>query len=171
MPLSVRLIIVSFLALAVTGKVPCGERGAAVHAEGNVVMNVASESDEGFCTRAWKELSIRSDGSTSLFTHVSFALHRNGDPVRCGTTHPSFGALQQAFALVDLCTNVLDKYDVESFLTAFFFNQLDESNSGSQDDSDAVSGLSGYCDMGPKRTVIQLDRAVFLPERDCVLLL
>jgi hypothetical protein len=161
MMLSFQLIIVNFLALAVTGKVLSEEgrqRVAEVQVEGDVFMNMAPEIDVGSCTRALKDLSIDPDGSTSLFSHVSFDLHRNGDPFHCGATRPLLGAFQQALALVDFCTNELDKYQVESFLTAFFATQLDESDEcGSEDDDDAVSGLLGYCDMGPERTVVQLD--------------
>ena len=92
----------------------------------------------------------------SALDEISFAVHRNGEPEACGIAAASLKAMGAALStLEDGCTRDLDKYQVETLLTEFLSSALDAC--GSTDDQNAPEGLSGYCDMGPDRTVIQSD--------------
>ena len=153
-------LITSWLALAVSGKVvDYHERVAEVQVGDDASFDfVPPEEKEGSaCARALKELSL-SPNDDSVFSRVSFAIHRNGSPQPCGIAPPSLSALQQAMVDMEICDGLMnDKYQVEAFLTHFFSTQLASNDCSSEDDENATPGMLGYCDMGPERTVIQRD--------------
>lgn len=122
--------------------------------------------DVSACTRALKDLSIHPEqDSESVFSKVSFSIHRNGEPDACGVVPPSVPALQQALANLESYDAALDKYQVESFLTGFFATRLGSGKCGSDDES---SSLFSFCDMGFERTVVQLDhqKLIHVPHGD-----
>jgi hypothetical protein len=92
-------------------------------------------------------------------TTFNMILHRNGEPDACGEALSSPISFATAIHKLSLCDkDAFDKYDVEAILTTLLLDQLSPSDScGSTDNATAVPGLSGYCDMGPDRTVIQED--------------
>ncbi len=116
--------------------------------EAEVLVDVSS------CTRALKDLSIHPEQATeSIFSKVSFAVHRSGETEACGVAPPSVTALQHALASLESYDAVLNKYQVESFLTGFFADRLGSGKCG----PDEGTSLFDYCDEGPARTVIQPD--------------
>jgi hypothetical protein len=118
----------------------------------------SSSETKNDCLRALSDL--KNNGDDSLFNGVSFVLHRNGEPDYCGLIESSFDALEQALEDINGCEiDKFDRYSIESFLTTLFINLLGrEGNScGSNDNSTALGGLEGFCDMSKARTVKQPD--------------
>lgn len=121
--------------------------------------------DVSVCTRALKDLSIHPEqDAESIFSRVSFAVHRSGEPDACGVAPPSVTALQRALANLETYDNALDKYQVESFLTGFLASRLGPETCGTGEST----SLLDYCDMGPERTVIQPDhrKLIHVPHGD-----
>jgi hypothetical protein len=93
---------------------------------------------------------------------LQFAVHRNGEAEACGETVSSRESLQGALRDLSLCDDSnkkegLSKYEMEAVLTTLLQKLLSSESCGSTDNSTAPSGLAGFCDMGPERTVIQED--------------
>ena len=101
---------------------------------------------------------------------LSIALHRSGEVEPCAAVSLSKEVLEDAMTKLGFCqkSNVIvpDKYQMETALTQAFLNVLDEASAdscGSTDNSTAPEGLTGYCDMGPSRMVIQNDHDLLVP--------
>jgi hypothetical protein len=95
----------------------------------------------------------------SVINDVAFVLHRNGEPKDCGIVASSIETMVKNAPDCD----AFDPYIVESFLTEYFLDQLDNGSCNSPDDASAKPDLSGFCDMGPDRTVIQRDHRSLVP--------
>lgn len=115
------------------------------------------------CGAALMEEAISSsnigDAHVDEFNKISIAVHRSGEPEPCGVVMPSIANIREALDDLDVCgEKTLDKYQMETFLTTLIIKSLDSKEScGSTDNVSAPSGIEGYCDMSPDRTVIQND--------------
>ena len=108
---------------------------------------------------------VNEDGSPPIWSDpIDFVLHRNGEPSKCGSASiPSITNLLNEY---DIDSNSMNKYDVETFLTRAFAENIDDAAScGSVDNHTAPEGILSFCDMGVDRTPILLDhdRLVRLP--------
>lgn len=117
---------------------------------------VVATTQGGYATSCKKALETLPDA----LNEVVLVLHRNGEPKNCGVVASSVTGMVQNAPDCE----AFDSYIVESFLTDYFAETLTESGScGSLDDPVARPGLSGFCDMGPDRTVIQKDHDSLVP--------
>jgi hypothetical protein len=103
--------------------------------------------------------------NAGVFDESSFLVHRNGEGEPCGMAPSSIDAMENILRTLEGCEKgeVLDKYEVESFLTRLLAELLAEGSCGSTDDEEAIEGFLGYCDMGPKRTPILTDHELLVP--------
>lgn len=96
---------------------------------------------------------------SSVVNDVAIVLHRNGEPNDCGMVALSIAGMVKN---APDCES-FDPYIVESFLTEYFMDELDNGSCNSPDDTSAKPGLSGFCDMGVDRTVVQRDHKSLVP--------
>lgn len=155
----------TFLAdTSVNGKVSLSEeildgvgRSQLLEEEINSLLgDVSKESTPTHCQKDLDELRTAND--LLWLQDVSFAIHRNGDPMACGLITTTPASFVSTLKDINECefTN-LNRYTIESFLTALFVNELGTRECGSPDNATAPQGLAGFCDMGPARTVKQPD--------------
>jgi hypothetical protein len=98
------------------------------------------------------------DKEDTVFNDLLFVVHRNGEPDSCGMAPSSIASMDKALREMNVCDDVLSKYDTEAFLTTLLINQLQSGECASTDNVTAVpESLAGFCDMGSLRTVIQPD--------------
>jgi hypothetical protein len=117
----------------------------------------------GTCAKALD--AITAIKNAGVFDESSFLVHRNGEPEPCGMAPSSIDAMEKILMTLEGCEEgeKLDKYEVESFLTRLLAELLAEGSCGSTDDEEAIEGLLGYCDMGPKRTPLLNDHNLLVP--------
>jgi hypothetical protein len=134
------------------------DTGYEERAEVDVETVDAKPKVTGTCSQALDEIDAIK--KTAVFDEVSFLVHRNGDPEPCG-----MDAMERALETLKDCEegDGLDKYQVESFLTRLLAETLAKGSCGSTDDDEAIEGVLGFCDMGPKRTPILTDHHLLVP--------
>ena len=115
------------------------------------------------CADAATFLSSAVGGNDS----ISIALHHNGEPDPCGVVELNTEAMVQTLLADQPNCDDFSKYQLEMFLTHYVATALEKSSSpgachAKDDDTRALSGLRGYCDMGPERTVIQYDHSALV---------
>lgn len=128
--------------------------------EGDVVTTTnvdANFTNVGTCPEELLKLTLQEESSSPLIG-ISFAIHRNGETKACGAVKLDIEAMRRALVpFENKCYN-LTKYDVESFLTVLFANQLgSHKKCKSKKKSRATMGFYGYCDRGPERTAELMD--------------
>ena len=97
-------------------------------------------------------------GSPLVKSNVQLVLHRSGEPEPCGMTALNIDEFPRQGAEPLKCQtssrSLLNKYELDSFLTTYFHNQIGPNDCGSTDNATAPAGLRGWCDMGPERTIL-----------------
>ena len=106
--------------------------------------------------------------SSLVWDNVNLVVHRNGETEPCSISGFDKAAFQKATReIVNTCPDsTISKYQMESLLTTYFRDQLDQGACGSTDNSTAPAGLRGFCDMGPLRTTIQPDNLFLVEQPD-----
>jgi hypothetical protein len=103
------------------------------------------------------------------FQDISIVIHRNGEATSCGNAVSEsrfLDELRKNYATLnqdnDECPAILDKYQVESFLTKTLHQMVDTCVS-TEKTGKKRDGFLGFCDMGPKKTPILLDHKNLVP--------
>ena len=100
---------------------------------------------------------LRTLEKEAAISEFVFSVHRNGEAESCGSASLTTSDMELALRAIDGCNETLSKYHVETLLTTILTRHLTSGKCGSTDNATASESFAGFCDMGPKRTVIQPD--------------
>lgn len=117
------------------------------------------------CDRRFQELlGVTKEES---FESLPVVLHRNGESDSCGQTGSELDFLEElrknyvSFTQGN-CPSSLNKYQVETLLTTTLYKMVNTCPS-TEKGANKQRGLLGFCDMGPKKTVILRDHQDLVP--------
>jgi hypothetical protein len=112
--------------------------------------------EEVAVTDSFVAMEVDAFGGTNARQDLHIAVHRNGEAHPCGFAVLNPLNLAQTTSELNMTKNAPNKYQTEAILTQSFINELGPL-CGKVDANNKTTGLTGWCDMGPSRTVIQND--------------